>query len=227
MSTLAVFLGEIEGLGGERECTLGPGGGEVRLGKPHQPDRLIGLELHGHRPLDRVLEQGQRLREAPGVHIRRAQGGGDERPRPRPGLVRLAGQATLQDGDRPSKSPFATHTSRDPRIRGRAKPGSPLSAILSASSPSARPSPNTPGRPGTGPARPGRGQRATPPVAATSCAARPQELESPHTPRSLASTGRENGVPARDADSVENELQGELPIKPRRVANRASSRCAP
>ena len=80
---LAVLLGEVEGLSGERERALGPPGHDMSFGEPRQPDRLIGFELHGRRPLNRLLEQGQRLGSAPDVRVCRSQSGGDERPRPR------------------------------------------------------------------------------------------------------------------------------------------------
>ena len=72
VAALAVLLGEVEGLGGERERTLGLANLHMGLGEASQPERMIGLELHGRRPLDRLLEERQRLADPPEVRIRRA-----------------------------------------------------------------------------------------------------------------------------------------------------------
>lgn len=60
---------------------------------------MIRLELHGPSPLDRLLEEGQRLVHASEARIRRSQGGRDERPQTGDRLGRLARQAELKDRD--------------------------------------------------------------------------------------------------------------------------------
>ena len=99
VAALAVLLGEVEGLGGDRERTLGLADAEVRLGEASHPERVIGLELQGLRPFDRLLEERQRLAGAPEVRVRGAQRGRDERPHAGDDLARLARQTGLQDGD--------------------------------------------------------------------------------------------------------------------------------
>ena len=146
VAALAVLLGEVEGLGGERERTLGLADADVRLGEASQPERVIGLELHGRRPLDRLLEERQRLAGAPEVRVRRAQRGRDEGPRPGDGLVRLARQTALQDGDGASEVPLGhAHVPEAGAPDDEAEAAGPRPRRSGrASSPIASPSPNSP-----------------------------------------------------------------------------------
>ena len=95
VTALAMFLSEIEGLGGDRERTLGLADAEMRLGEASHAERVIGLEVQGLGMFNRLLQQWERLVGAPEVRVRGTQCGGDKRPHPGDDLATVARETGL------------------------------------------------------------------------------------------------------------------------------------
>ena len=79
---LALFLGEVDRPRGEGGSALGSPGHDVSFRQADEPEGMIRHQLHGDRPLHRLLEEWQGVVQAPEADVRRAQRGRHEWPYP-------------------------------------------------------------------------------------------------------------------------------------------------
>ena len=94
---LALFLGEVDGLDGEQGRALGSPDHEVRFRQADEPEGMIRHQLHGDRPLHRLLEEWQGVVQAPEADPCRAQRGGHEGPCPADRLTGIGAEPSFQD----------------------------------------------------------------------------------------------------------------------------------